>query len=264
MRKLIYYLLPLVFGDICNIHWIQVISVKEQNMTNKHSISNCRVILYAVEKNFWFHKWHTVYDFIKHNVDVKVTLVTDTDIYSNVRNIDMFLATYSNFTSRYNTHLVIATEQVCWIGKACDSKTIRRFKETKLGHHRFMQSQYIGERHAVLRMLEYGINTRELDDMKMIFEYITHFPSHVVLDNRQEIFGSFAMTEKYKYGEHAGWDSPRRGIRYFNDYKCVFVNDILCLINKKVKYCPLIWHYNSVLSEIFVEHVPSCKMLNNH
>jgi len=171
--------------------------------------------------------------------------------------------------------LVLSTEDTCWIGMNCGKSTKNAFVRARLhadpnAGHRFMHSQMMGTRAALIDLIQSGLASGETDDMKMMFDYIVADASRVAFDDDETIFGTFARgfvpgaSTSTKHAERSMmcWDGlcavDRNGTKAVtcstNDASTsVALHDPL----KGRTISPLMWHLNGP-SSAFVSRHPTC------
>lgn len=227
---------PLVSSPLCHVH-----------LTVRHS------------KHFWWQKWAAVRDYLEEHAEINVAMVTDVyDVYVSPWTTSSVLSRFHRLTAPSKS-LLLSTEDTCWIGRVCNRTDVQQFQEANVSNHRFMQSQFMGDRSSVLHMLRWGLGLGITDDMHMMYRYILVHPDRVALDENFELFGSLALAEpssSARYMCRDGWcgASTRR-------YTCSRdpSHHGVCIASDSFQtMCPLVWHGNGLLSRAFLETNPEC------
>lgn len=233
-------------------------------MTFHTSVCHQHVVV-REEGPFWRQKWNAVFDSCKRVRADATILVTDVyDVYIDSKtHAQTLLSTFHRLTSPRNTSLLLSTEDCCWVGHTCTNDEIQRFKAANVSTHRFMQSQFMGGRSEVLRMLAYGLKQKLTDDMHMMYTYITAHPYRVTLDETFGMFGSLAFADsgsvKPSFRCWNGECSASR-IRRKCFLRDAFSNRV-CVVSDKDASCPFVWHGNGLLSHAFLRKHPTCTRL---
>lgn len=204
---------------------------------------------------FWKGKWKSIREYLLRTPHTRLVLVTDLyDVHMNPMTTKRVTERFQNTTA--NTSLLISTEDVCWIGRNCHRKDVERFESAHLSNRKFMHSQFMGERSAVMHMLTWGLRLGIHDDMHMMYEYVIAHPRRVTLDESYSVFGSIAFADldaRSPFMCREGTCSASRTRR-----KCVRHQQGVCVQDGNRTLCPILWHANGLLSRDFLRLNPSC------
>jgi len=165
-----------------------------------------------VNRNFWELKVVAVRDYILDHGSLQFVVSTDVyDVVLNPVTPDGLLSRFRTLTEG-RAALVMSTEQTCWFGYICSATEALRWIQRLRNNTRrtdltaFVNSQYMGERHAVLTFLDYALGAEpgkrgfpdknHSDDQGMFAQAIAERPELVTMDWDEKIFASMARGMK--------------------------------------------------------------------
>ena len=237
----------------CTVTWLTVSTGIFH--TNTVWTNVCHQHITIGSNDFWRERWRSIRNYLRMHPRVQHIIMTDTDIHTNPSH--NVLERFRRIVSQSNRSIVVSTEDTCWIGRICSISDALRFQSANLSTSgKFMHSQFMGNRDAVLFMLNWGLQQDERDDMRMIFDFILAHPSMVTLDEQYEIFGSLAFAQPHVDGTYICWGGERCRVRMHTS-TCRKHGDSICIGSA----CPIAWHANGPLSDAFLKKNSHCSRL---
>jgi len=221
----------------------------------------------AMFETFWQAKMQAIQDYLVAFPKVSFVVVSDDDVWVNPVPWETVMADFNDIVGS-GPRLVAGTEQSCWAGDYCRPQVANGFL-ARMRHFypnltTFMQSQYMGERGVVLRMIgempKYMDKYGSYDDQMAIFVYAQYPPYDVRMDVEEKLFMSMAR---------GMW--PEEGARYtcnYGDYittdcfpnalwgTCKEKDGWVAVYDQKGMKMPLIVHFNGPtrLAMVFGKH----------
>ena len=246
----------------------------------------------ALKRSFWRNRWLLVHEYLHAHPSMRYVVLSDAyDVVVNPMSTSELQRRFDALSQRPHTaavavtafpsgtvarrpHLVLSTEDTCWIGAVCTSAQKDAFVRARLladpsAQHRFMHSQLMGTREGVLDLIGYGLRSGGTDDMRMMYDYIVQDASRVAFDDEEAIFATFArgfvagVSTSSNFDERSlmCWDGvcaiDRNGTR---SVACSTGEDgALALHDPRQGRVvrPLMWHVNGP-SIAFVQRHPTC------
>jgi hypothetical protein len=138
---------------------------------------------------------NAVLGYLKSCPKVDFVVVADDDIYVNPFTVDELKSRFKE-AAYGNAKVVVSSEQTCWLGRVCEPGEANEWLNTirnASGHpeiSQFPNSQYAGERQAVIKMLERMVQISS-DDQEAIAMTMKEHPTEIALDYQEKLFMSF-------------------------------------------------------------------------
>lgn len=148
-------------------------------------------------RSFWEGRMRALHKYLSDHTNVSFAVVSDDDILVNSVPWEEVMARFQNATAP-NARVLLSTEQTCWTGKLCAKDWAQQWLDVvrnATGYDElrvFLNSQYMGERDAVIGLLDQMIALGMADDQAALHAVVAQNASTVSIDYDEQIFLSLS------------------------------------------------------------------------